>query len=106
MKSVLGKQRHTFLLNHDGEDQLVNHFPNYYELTRTDFDGQEYPKESRKEMQRASRGSKVDEIVPVTFTLPTEYPQIDARRRGAGCTRLRAPPGRVGGRAFGRAATH
>ena len=56
-----------------GEDQLVNHFPNHYELTRKDLMVKNI-KKYRKEMERAGRGSEVDEIVPVTFTLPTDYP--------------------------------
>ena len=56
-----------------GEDQLVNHFPNHYELTRKDLMVKNI-KKYRKELERAGRASEVDEIVPVTFTLPTDYP--------------------------------
>jgi len=56
-----------------GEDQLVNHFPNHYELTRKDLMVKNI-KKYRKELERAGRASEVDELVPVTFTLPTDYP--------------------------------
>jgi len=56
-----------------GEDQMVNHFPNHYELTRKDLVVKNI-KKYRKEMERNGRGAEFDEIVPVTFTLPTDYP--------------------------------
>lgn len=56
-----------------GEDQMVNHFPNHYELTRKDLVVKNI-KKYRKEMERQGRGAELDDIVPVTFTLPTDYP--------------------------------
>jgi len=56
-----------------GEDQMVNHFPNHYELTRKDLVVKNI-KKYRKEMERQGRGSELDDIVPVTFTLPADYP--------------------------------
>ena len=56
-----------------GEDQVVNHFPNHYELTRKDLMVKNI-KKYRKELERSGRGHEFDEIVPVTFTLPTDYP--------------------------------
>jgi tubulin polyglutamylase TTLL1 len=56
-----------------GEDQMVNHFPNHYELTRKDLVVKNI-KKYRKEMERQGRGGELDDIVPVTFTLPTDYP--------------------------------
>mmetsp|Transcript_30603 Transcript_30603/g.77050 ORF Transcript_30603/g.77050 Transcript_30603/m.77050 type:complete len:398 (+) Transcript_30603:26-1219(+) len=55
-----------------GEDQVVNHFPNHYELTRKDLMVKNI-KKYKKELDRNGR-SEFDEIVPVTFTLPTDYP--------------------------------
>lgn len=56
-----------------GEDQMVNHFPNHYELTRKDLVVKNV-KKYRKEMDRSGRGGELEDIVPVTFTLPTDYP--------------------------------
>ncbi|EKX51340.1 hypothetical protein GUITHDRAFT_66166 [Guillardia theta CCMP2712] len=56
-----------------GEDQMVNHYPNHYELTRKDLVVKNI-KKYRKEMERAGRGHEVDDIVPVTFVLPNDYP--------------------------------
>ena len=56
-----------------GEDQMVNHFPNHFELTRKDLLVKNL-KKYRKEMERQGRGAELDDIVPVTFTLPTDYP--------------------------------
>jgi len=52
---------------------MVNHFPNHYELTRKDLVVKNI-KKYRKEMERQGRGADLDDIVPVTFTLPTDYP--------------------------------
>ncbi|KAJ1470571.1 tubulin-tyrosine ligase/Tubulin polyglutamylase, partial [Baffinella frigidus] len=77
-----------------GEDQMVNHFPNHYELTRKDLVVKNI-KKYKKEMDRAvppptSPHGKtkpsildLDDIVPITFTLPTDYPLfVEEFRRG------------------------
>lgn len=64
-----------------GEMQLLNHFPNHYELTRKDLMVKNI-KKFRKEMEKEnnpiadkddSGGLLYMDIVPLTYTLPGDY---------------------------------
>ncbi|GMH86903.1 hypothetical protein TrVE_jg2056 [Triparma verrucosa] len=52
------------------DNQVINHFPNHYELTRKDNlvkNIKRYIKEQQKE------GKQVDDFLPVTYLLPSDY---------------------------------
>ena len=55
---------------HDG--QLLNHFPNHYELTRKDLMYKNI-KRYMKENIRDDLSLPIDEFVPITYNLPLEY---------------------------------
>eukprot|EP00899_Mesostigma_viride_P012628 jgi/Mesvir1/21366/Mv20850-RA.1 len=61
-----------------GEYQLVNHFPNHYELTRKDLmvkNIKRYKKEIAKDPSGSSGvdPAEIPEMIPATFTLPADY---------------------------------
>ena len=55
-----------------GDHQLINHFPNHYEITRKDLMVKNM-KRYRKEMIREGRDASVLDFVPTTFVLPGDY---------------------------------
>ena len=55
-----------------GDAQLINHFPNHYELTRKDL----MVKNIKRYLRDASRDTSADlppDFVPVTYMLPADY---------------------------------
>ena len=62
------------------DNQVINHFPNHYELTRKDNlvkNIKRYIKEQQKE------GKQVDDFLPVTYLLPSDYSLfVEEVRRG------------------------
>mmetsp|Transcript_5923 Transcript_5923/g.10258 ORF Transcript_5923/g.10258 Transcript_5923/m.10258 type:complete len:412 (-) Transcript_5923:188-1423(-) len=61
-----------------GEHQMINHFPNHYELTRKDLmvkNLKRYKKEVEKETLLGGEGHSLEwlEFLPLTFSLPADY---------------------------------
>ncbi|KAL0229043.1 hypothetical protein GEMRC1_013663 [Eukaryota sp. GEM-RC1] len=89
-----------------GDDQLLNHFPNHYELTRKDLLVKNI-KRYRKDMEKeghplAERGPTGEfthlEIVPPTYTLPAELPLfLDHYRRNLNSLWILKPSARAQG---------
>ena len=67
-KQVFSSDSHVRL----GDHQLINHFPNHYEITRKDLMVKNV-KRYRKELQREGRDTSVLDFVPTTFVLPGDY---------------------------------
>eukprot|EP00904_Undaria_pinnatifida_P010761 jgi/Undpi1/6815/HiC_scaffold_21.g09291.m1 len=55
-----------------GDDQLVNHFPNHYELTRKDLMAKNV-KRYVKEQAKDDRNPPIGDFVPVSYMLPADY---------------------------------
>ena len=53
------------------DNQLINHFPNHYELTRKDLMVKNI-KRYRKDVEKES-GHKITNFVPTTYVLPADY---------------------------------
>ncbi|KAF4009577.1 hypothetical protein G4228_000920 [Cervus hanglu yarkandensis] len=74
------------------DDQIVNHFPNHYELTREDLmvkNIKRYRKELEKEgsplAEKDQSGTYLYlDCVPVTYMLPADYNLFLEEGRGAG----------------------
>ncbi|XP_058628264.1 polyglutamylase complex subunit TTLL1-like [Onychostoma macrolepis] len=89
------------------DDQMVNHFPNHYELTRKDLmikNIKRYRKELEKE---ASPLAEKDEngkylyldFVPVTFMLPADYNLfVEEIRKSLSSTWIMKPCGKAQGK--------
>jgi tubulin polyglutamylase TTLL1 len=63
------------IFNHEfgrlSDSQLINHFPNHYELTRKDLMFKNIKRYSKEKLKESS--NDVFEFVPSTYNLPTEY---------------------------------
>ncbi|KAK3261880.1 putative tubulin polyglutamylase ttll1, partial [Cymbomonas tetramitiformis] len=55
-----------------GDHQIINHFPNHYELTRKDLMVKNL-KRYRKEAEKEGGDVESLDFVPLTFTLPADY---------------------------------
>uniref|UniRef100_A0A383V6V1 Tubulin--tyrosine ligase-like protein 9 n=1 Tax=Tetradesmus obliquus TaxID=3088 RepID=A0A383V6V1_TETOB len=77
-------------------DQLINHFPNHYELTRKDLlvkNVKRYRRHARK------LGVAVPELVPSTFVLPQEYALfVEEFRKQTSSTYILKPNGKAQGK--------
>ena len=86
-----------------GEHQIVNHFPNHYELTRKDLmvkNMRRYRKELEKEArERGDDASCVPDFVPLTFSLPADYSLfVEEFRRVPHATWIVKPTGKAQGK--------
>lgn len=92
-----------------GDHQIVNHFPNHYELTRKDLmvkNIKRYRKECEKlESQLGGEGPPICEVavpaewVPTTFSLPSDYPLfVEEFRRNPNWSWIAKPTGKAQGR--------
>ena len=86
-----------------GDHQLVNHFPNHYELTRKDLMVKNI-KRYKKELEKEDGGSggptaaQMD-FVPMTFTLPADYSLfVEEYRRAPNLTWIMKPTGKAQGK--------
>ncbi|KAL0219090.1 hypothetical protein P9112_004743 [Eukaryota sp. TZLM1-RC] len=88
------------------DEQLINHFPNHFELTRKDLlvkNIKRYRKELEREgnplADRLSNGEYVQlELVPATFSLPAELPLfLDHYRRNSNTLWILKPSARAQG---------
>lgn len=80
-----------------GDHQLINHFPNHYELTRKDLMAKNI-KRYRKELEREA-GAAVMDFVPVTYMLPTDYSLfVEEFRRNPNSMWIIKPSGRAQGK--------
>ena len=54
-----------------GDHQIINHFPNYYELTRKDYMVKNL-KKYKKQLVRDNKNLNIDflDFIPLTFVLP------------------------------------
>ncbi|XP_046633141.1 polyglutamylase complex subunit TTLL1-like isoform X1 [Daphnia pulicaria] len=84
-----------------GDYQMINHFPNHYELTRKDLmvkNIKRYKREQDKERETRERSQFNLEFVPVTFVLPADYNLFaEEYRRCPTCTWIMKPCGRSQG---------
>ncbi|XP_048404326.2 polyglutamylase complex subunit TTLL1-like isoform X3 [Stegostoma tigrinum] len=89
------------------DDQIVNHFPNHYELTRKDLmikNIKRYRKELEKEgsplAEKDENGKYVYlDFVPVTFMLPADYNMfVEEFRRNPNSTWIMKPCGKAQGK--------
>ncbi|XP_048463822.1 polyglutamylase complex subunit TTLL1-like [Rhincodon typus] len=89
------------------DDQIVNHFPNHYELTRKDLmikNIKRYRKELEKEgsplAEKDENGKYVYlDFVPVTFMLPADYNMfVEEFRKNPNSTWIMKPCGKAQGR--------
>ncbi|XP_067907360.1 polyglutamylase complex subunit TTLL1-like isoform X2 [Heterodontus francisci] len=89
------------------DDQIVNHFPNHYELTRKDLmikNIKRYRKELEKEggplAEKDENGKYVHlDFVPVTFMLPADYNMfVEEFRRNPSSTWIMKPCGKAQGK--------
>jgi len=96
-----------------GEHQLINHFPNHYELTRKDLmvrNIKRYRKEREKQEYLEGLGAAEDrfgdrlcevpaEWVPTTFALPNDYALfVEEFRRNPNTTWIAKPIGKAQGK--------
>jgi len=83
-----------------GDMQLVNHYPNHYELTRKDM----MVKNIKRFMKEANKGASdgqepVMEFVPVTYLLPADYTLfVEEFRRNPNSMWIMKPTGRSQGK--------
>eukprot|EP00891_Asterochloris_glomerata_P009798 jgi/Astpho2/9798/fgenesh1_pm.00149_%23_31_t len=78
--------------------QIVNHFPNHYELTRKDLlvkNVKRYIKQLRKE---ASSAAEIPDFVPVTYMLPQDYSLFVEEFRKTPVTWIMKPTSKAQGR--------
>jgi tubulin polyglutamylase TTLL1 len=81
-----------------GDHQLINHFPNHYELTRKDLVVKNL-KRYRKDLQREGRDASVLDFVPTTFVLPGDYALFaEEYRRQPNSTWILKPSARAQGK--------
>ena len=93
-KQVFSSDSHVRL----GDHQLINHFPNHYEITRKDLMVKNM-KRYRKEMQREGRDISVLDFVPTTFVLPGDYALFaEEYRRQPNTTWILKPSARAQGK--------
>lgn len=78
------------------DTQVVNHFPNHYELTRKDLMVKNV-KRYRREMERD--GVACEDFVPTTYTLPADYALfVEEFRRNPSAVWIMKPTGKAQGR--------
>ena len=93
-KQVFSSDNHTRL----GDHQLINHFPNHYELTRKDLMVKNL-KRYKKEIQREGGDTSVLDFVPTTFVLPGDYALfVEEYRRHPNSTWILKPSARAQGK--------
>ena len=93
-KQVFSSDSHVRL----GDHQLINHFPNHYEITRKDLMVKNV-KRYRKELQRDGRDTSVLDFVPTTFVLPGDYALFaEEYRRKPNTTWILKPSARAQGK--------
>ena len=93
-KQVFSSDSHVRL----GDHQLINHFPNHYEITRKDLMVKNV-KRYRKELQREGRDTSVLDFVPTTFVLPGDYALFaEEYRRKPNTTWILKPSARAQGK--------
>ncbi|KAF4114115.1 hypothetical protein G5714_004338 [Onychostoma macrolepis] len=89
------------------DDQMVNHFPNHYELTRKDLmikNIKRYRKELEKEASPLAEKDKNGkylylDFVPVTFMLPADYNLfVEEFRKSPSSTWIMKPCGKAHGK--------
>mmetsp|Transcript_41192 Transcript_41192/g.131825 ORF Transcript_41192/g.131825 Transcript_41192/m.131825 type:complete len:290 (+) Transcript_41192:167-1036(+) len=81
-----------------GDHQIVNHFPNHYELTRKDLMVKNI-KRYRKELEKEGYDGEIMDFVPVTFTLPSDYSLfVEEFRRYSHSTWIMKPAGKAQGK--------
>ncbi|KAG7254806.1 hypothetical protein CRUP_017268 [Coryphaenoides rupestris] len=89
------------------DDQMVNHFPNHYELTRKDLmikNIKRYRKELEKESsplaEKDDNGKYIHlDFVPVTFMLPADYNLfVEEFRKSPSTTWIMKPCGKAQGK--------
>jgi len=81
-----------------GDHQLVNHFPNHYELTRKDLMYKNV-KRYRKDLRKAGYDDARLNFVPTTFILPQDYTLfLEEHKKGRVGTWIFKPHGRAQGR--------
>lgn len=51
------------------DNQIINHFPNFYELTRKDYMAKNI-KKYKKQLQKESKNADILDFLPLTFVLP------------------------------------
>jgi tubulin polyglutamylase TTLL1 len=51
------------------DNQIINHFPNYYELTRKDYMAKNI-KKYKKQLQKENKNLDYLDFLPLTFVLP------------------------------------
>eukprot|EP01029_Cantina_marsupialis_P006361 TRINITY_DN169984_c0_g1_i1.p1 TRINITY_DN169984_c0_g1~~TRINITY_DN169984_c0_g1_i1.p1 ORF type:complete len:398 (+),score=63.25 TRINITY_DN169984_c0_g1_i1:91-1284(+) len=82
------------LLDH----QVLNHFPNHYELTRKDLMVKNL-KRYKKELEREGMDSGVLDFVPLTYSLPADYSLfVDVFRRNPHHAWIMKPSSKAQGR--------
>ena len=93
-KQVFSSDSHVRL----GDHQLINHFPNHYEITRKDLMVKNM-KRYRKELQREGRDTSILDFVPTTFVLPGDYALFaEEYRRQPNSTWILKPSARAQGK--------
>lgn len=81
-----------------GEHQLLNHFPNHYELTRKDLMVKNI-KRYRREREKEPELELPNDWVPTTFALPNDYPLfLEEFRRCPAATWIAKPTGSAQGK--------
>lgn len=76
--------------------QIVNHFPNHYELTRKDLMVKNI-KRYRKDMEK--EGQEVMDFVPVTYSLPADYSLfVEEFRRNSNSVWIMKPSAKAQGK--------
>ena len=77
------------------DNQIINHYPNHYELTRKDSMVKNI-KRFRKDMDK--EGLYIEEFVPVTYSLPADYSMfVEEFRRNPNSVWIMKPPARARG---------
>lgn len=79
-----------------GDNQLVSHYPNHYELTRKDL----MVKNIKRYLKEINKGSSAaQEFVPVTYLLPADYSLfVEEFRRSPNAMWIMKPTGKAQGR--------
>lgn len=75
VRSIFNGKTYTKL----NDNQIVNHFPNYYELTRKDYMAKNI-KKYRKQLQKENKNVDYLDFLPLTFILPGTITILILRR--------------------------
>ena len=82
--AVVGKIRKIFNLESGirlRDDQIVNHFPNHFELTRKDLMVKNHKRYKKSLEKQGNKASELMNFIPTSYNLPGDYPIFEEEFR-------------------------